>query len=591
MGRPAVLRVQITGDASSAQRALARTGAAAQQTQSKWSTAGKAMAGAFAAGVAIAQVKDAVRAASDLEQAMGGVEAVFGKSADAVNAFAADAANAVGLSKAQYASLATTIGSQLKNAGASQAQAAQRTQELVARGADMAAVFGGTASEAVSAMSSALKGEMDPIERYGVTLNAAAVKAQMAANGTDKLTGAAAQQAKQAAVLELIFKQTAQAQGKFASESNTLAGQQERMRANFENTKATLGAALLPVLTKAASTLSTVATFVQRNSTVLVPLVGAIAAVVVAVKLWAAAQAVWNVVMMANPIGLIILAVIALVAAVVLLWKKSDAFRNAVITVWQAVSAAVMVAVRAVVDFLVAAWRFIVAAVTAYFNLVKTVILTVWRAIVVVVTTYVSLVRAVITTVFRAIVKVITTVWTTVRTISVAGWNAIKASVLAVVNALKTTVTTLVNGIATTIKTVWDNIKNFSTGVWDRIKEVVTTPIEAIAKTVDKVWGKIRKFVDFLKNLKFPKLKFPKIPGTGGGKSAPATAAALTAAGYGLVAPAAPTVSTVATAAAPVVLVQVQIGERVVADMVGTVVAAAQNTLARRLTARTGVLR
>lgn len=51
-------------------------------------------------------------------------------------------------------------------------------------------------------------------------------------------------------------------------------------------------------------------------------------------KAYAAVQAALNVVMMANPIGLVILAIVALVAMIVVAYKKSETFRNIVNGLW-----------------------------------------------------------------------------------------------------------------------------------------------------------------------------------------------------------------------------------------------------------------
>ncbi|MGW1437215.1 phage tail tape measure protein [Streptomyces griseus] len=63
----------------------------------------------------------------------------------------------------------------------------------------------------------------------------------------------------------------------------------------------------------------------------------AIRAVAVVTRGWAAAQAVFNAVMALNPITLIIIGVVALGAALVVAYKKSETFRNIVTGVWAAI--------------------------------------------------------------------------------------------------------------------------------------------------------------------------------------------------------------------------------------------------------------
>lgn len=251
MGRPAVLRVDIVADAkgvgrgvSEADKGFSRLGRGAAKV-GKAAAVGVAAVGAAAVGMAVA----AVGAASDLEQSMGAVESVFGKASTTVEKFASDSATRLGLAGAEYRNLATVVGSQLRGMGRSQAEAATESDKLISMGADLAATFGGSVSDAVGAVGSLLRGERDPIERYGVSITAADVAARLAATGQDKLTGAALKQAQATATLELLTQKTAGAHGAFARESNTLAGQQERLKAQFTNVKATLGTALLPALT------------------------------------------------------------------------------------------------------------------------------------------------------------------------------------------------------------------------------------------------------------------------------------------------------------------------------------------------------
>lgn len=74
-------------------------------------------------------------------------------------------------------------------------------------------------------------------------------------------------------------------------------------------------------------------------------------AVAAASKAWAAAQWLLNAAMSANPIGLVLVAVAALVAAFVLAWKKSETFRRIVIGAWNAIRTASLAVWNALVAF------------------------------------------------------------------------------------------------------------------------------------------------------------------------------------------------------------------------------------------------
>jgi hypothetical protein len=57
-------------------------------------------------------------------------------------------------------------------------------------------------------------------------------------------------------------------------------------------------------------------------------------------KAWTAAQWLFNAAMSANPIGLVVVAIAALVAALVLAWNKSETFRKIVTAAWEGIKAA-----------------------------------------------------------------------------------------------------------------------------------------------------------------------------------------------------------------------------------------------------------
>ena len=217
----------------------------AQRSSEKWKAVGMA---AQIGGAALATgLLAAAKAASNQEQALGSLQAVFKTNAAQMELNAKKATD-IGLSTTAYAAAASRLGAQLGNLGVSQDALGGTTDDLMRKSADLAAMFGGTTQEAVDALGAAMRGEADPAERYGLALNVTAVNAEMAATGADKAT----------AMMSLLNKQMAKsgAAGAAAREYDSVAAATQRMQAEFDNAAADLGRALLPALTTAASAAS-----------------------------------------------------------------------------------------------------------------------------------------------------------------------------------------------------------------------------------------------------------------------------------------------------------------------------------------------
>lgn len=98
-------------------------------------------------------------------------------------------------------------------------------------------------------------------------------------------------------------------------------------------------------------------------------------------KTWAVTQWLLNVAMSANPLGLVVAAIVAVVAAIVIAWKRSETFRDVVIGTWNAIKKATAVVWNAVKAYISTAWTVIkkvvqvgVAAVKAYIGGIRIVI-------------------------------------------------------------------------------------------------------------------------------------------------------------------------------------------------------------------------
>lgn len=333
-GKTSILSVRILGDASGANKAFDDAVKGADRFQAGVDKAAIAATAALA-GIA-AGGKTVLESASELQQAQGAVAAIFGENADAVATLGEDAATRLGLAQSEYGNLAALLGSQLKNMGVEADALVPKTDELIALGADLAATYGGTTADAVAAVSSLMKGERDPIERYGVSIKQADIEAKKAALGLSGLEGEAAKMADTQATLALLSEQTASAHGMFASEADTAAGATARASAKWEDASAALGEQLLPIVSDVMDKLSDFATWASENTEVVTGIaiaIGVIAAAIIslsiAMKLYALAQQIqtvaqWaqNAAWLSSPITWLVLAIVALIAAIVLLWAN-----------------------------------------------------------------------------------------------------------------------------------------------------------------------------------------------------------------------------------------------------------------------------
>jgi hypothetical protein len=121
--------------------------------------------------------------------------------------------------------------------------------------------------------------------------------------------------------------------------ANSAEGRMKRLSLTIGETKESIGAAFLPILEKLLPYLQRFAEYAQNNSDTIVKVmlaVGALASAILvlntAVKVITASQIVLNAVMAANPVGLVVVAVAALVAGFMLLVEKTGSVKNAFMT-------------------------------------------------------------------------------------------------------------------------------------------------------------------------------------------------------------------------------------------------------------------
>lgn len=233
-----------------------------------------------------------------------------------------------------------------------------KAQELAGLAMDVAASSGTDTATAAKAIAKATDGSFGSLKKLVPGIDDAALASKdfgAVMESTSKIVG-----------------------GQATDAANTAEGQQKRLTLSLAETGESIGGMLLPLLEKLLPILQGMATFVSDNATLFVILAGAIAAVAAIVVVVNAAMSVYatisalveanqkrqaagqwalNAAMLANPVVLVVAAIVALIAIIVIAYKKSDTFRKIVDTAFAAIKRAVSVAMAVVVAVLKTAFK------------------------------------------------------------------------------------------------------------------------------------------------------------------------------------------------------------------------------------------
>ena len=227
------------------------TGVQAADKQLKsFGTSAKTVAGAvggfsLAVGTVQSVLGPAIKAASNMEESLSKVNVVFGKGAKEVEKFANSAARDLGQSKQAVLEAAGVFGTFGKAAGLAGTDLAVFSNDFTTLATDLASFNNTTPEEAVQAIGAALRGEAEPLRRFGVLLNDATLKQEAMTLGIYDGKGALTAQQKILAAQSAIFKQTGDAQGDFMRTSDGLANSTRTLSATFKDLQAKFGAAFL----------------------------------------------------------------------------------------------------------------------------------------------------------------------------------------------------------------------------------------------------------------------------------------------------------------------------------------------------------
>ena len=186
--------------------------------------------------------------------------------------------------------------------------------------------------------------------------------------------------------------------------------------------------------------------------------------------------------------------------------EKWNAVTGIVSQAWEGIKTAISNAWNAITEWFATAWEAYKAQVQANWELVKSIFSAAWEGIKNIVilawngiqtffTTAWTIFTALVQTVWNGIVLVFQTVWNIIKTVVTTVWNGIAAFFSAAWATFTSIVTTVWNTILTIIQGVWNGIKNAVTTIWNAISSFIFGAWSAFTGFVSSTWENIKNLI------------------------------------------------------------------------------------------------
>ena len=225
--------------------------------------------------------------------------------------------------------------------------------------------------------------------------------------------------------------------------------------------------------------------------TVLSAIAVAIAAVVAGIKLWAIAQTALNVVLAANPFGLVVVAIGLLVVAVVELvkhWQTVAAFFK---TVWDAVYNTFEAAINLIVGYLAGSWNKMYAGIKSAWSTISGFFISWWNTLYGFFSTIVSKVISFYASSWNTIYNTIKSTWNSISGWFQSWWNTLYSTWSNTVSTIKTLLANAWTSVKDTAVSAWNSIETAFSTIWNSI----TSGFRTAVSTIGQVWNSLESLL------------------------------------------------------------------------------------------------
>ena len=203
------------------------------------------------------------------------------------------------------------------------------------------------------------------------------------------------------------------------------------------------------------------------------------------------AQAALNAVMTANPIGLVIAAIAALIAVGVLLYKNWDTVKEKLSELWGHIKD-IWEKIRSTISEKVDGIK---EKVTNIFDSVKDTVKNVWETIKNIITVALMFIGEIISAYFQIITLPWRFIWENCKEYIFAAWEAIKNVVSEALDAILSVISNVWNSIVEFLTPILEGIRNTFTTIWEGIQAVIETAVNTIQMVILTVWNAIVSFL------------------------------------------------------------------------------------------------
>ena len=214
---------------------------------------GRSLQGFVGIGVFVAGLRtlgrysmDTIRVASEVEEAIGKFDAVFKEQAASAKTWAREQGDALGRSRFDLMTYMATLQDTFVPLGFARAEAAEMSKQLVALGVDLAAFDNMAEPETINLLTSALVGNHEAVRRFGIIITESTLKTEIQRQGWADSVQKATELQKAQARLNIIMRNSADAQGAALREADSYANKQRAMDATFKDLSVTIGNMFMP---------------------------------------------------------------------------------------------------------------------------------------------------------------------------------------------------------------------------------------------------------------------------------------------------------------------------------------------------------